>query len=288
MDNTNHTQPKTHPVLLYIGLAALFIVIAVVGFYLFSATKSFMKPSDISLVTLIVAALGVGIAAFFNPCVLPILPSYLVYQTEAVTEGGKVLSRGKLIRNGFYAALGLLAFMVLFGIIIGLLGETFINFIKPGSTALLWFRRIIGVFLIGLGWALLKNKVFSSLGRVEHFGADLSKRGRGMFGKFFMFGFGYTLVGIGCVAPLVGGLSLFALSGGGLSSALIVFILASTVMAVLMISLSVIAGFARESLTQTLVSQMRPMRLLGGYFLILMGAFNIIITLSERLLQILP
>ncbi len=284
----NNTQTKTHPVLLYIGLAVFFIVIAVIGFYLFSATKSFMKPSDISLVTLIVAGLGVGIAAFFNPCVLPILPSYLVYQTEVVSGGGRVLSRGKLIRNGFYAALGLLAFMILFGIVIGLLGETFINFIKPGTTALLWFRRIIGVLLIGLGLALVTNKVFVSLGKVEHLGTEISKRGRGMFGKFFMFGFGYTLAGIGCVAPLVGGLSLFALSGGGLSSALTVFILASTVMALLMISLSVIAGFARESLTQTLVRQMKPIRLLGGFFLILMGAFNIVITLSERLLQILP
>ena len=247
-----------------------------------------MKPSDISLVTLIVASLGVGIAAFFNPCVLPILPSYLVYQTTVVTGGKQIPSRGKLIRNGFYAALGLLSFMVLFGIIIGLLGETFINFIKPGTTALLWFRRIIGVLLIGLGLALVTNKMFSGLGKVEHLGLDLSKKGSGVFGKFFMFGFGYTLAGIGCVAPLIGGLSLFALSSGGLSSALIVFILASTVMALLMILLSVIAGFARESLTQTLASQIKPIRLIGGFFLILMGLFTIIITLSERLLQILP
>jgi len=126
-------KTKTHPILLYVGLAVLFIGIAVVGFYLFSATKSFMKPSDVSLITLIIAALAIGIAAFFNPCVLPILPSYLVYQTQAVTKGGKVLFRGKLIRNGFYAALGLLAFMVLFGIVIGLLGETFINFIKAND-----------------------------------------------------------------------------------------------------------------------------------------------------------
>ena len=162
------------------------------------------------------------------------------------------------------------------------------NFIKPGTTALLWFRRIIGVLLIGLGLALVTNKMFRGLGKVEHFGSDLSKKGKGTFGKFFMFGFGYTLVGIGCVAPLVGGLSLFALSSGGLSSALIVFILASTVMALLMVLLSIIAGFARESLTQTLVTQIKPIRLIGGFFLILMGAFNIIITLSERLLQILP
>jgi len=284
----NNTQTKTHPVLLYLGLALLFIVIAVVGFYLFSATKGFMKPSDISLVTLVVSALAVGIAAFFNPCVLPILPSYLVYQAEVVTRGGRVLSRGKLVRNGFYAALGLLTFMAVFGIVIGLLGETFINFIKPGTTALLWFRRIIGVLLIGLGLALVTNRIFGSLGKVEQLGTKISKRGKGAFGKFFMFGFGYTLAGIGCVAPLVGGLSLFALSGGGLSSALIVFALASTVMALLMISLSVVAGFATESLTQTLVGQIKPIRLLGGSFLILMGAFNIAITLSERLLQILP
>ena len=172
------TQIKTHPVRLYIGLALLFVVVAVVGFYLFSATKGFMKPSDVSLITLVVSALAVGIAAFFNPCVLPILPSYLIYQTEVVTRGGRVLSRGKLIRNGFYAALGLLAFMVLFGITIGLLGETFINFIKPGTVALLWFRRIIGVLLIGLGWALVTNKVFSSLGGVERLGTEISKRGQ--------------------------------------------------------------------------------------------------------------
>jgi len=279
---------KTHAILLYIGLIVLFIIIAVIGYYLFSATKKFMDPGDVSLITLIVSAIAIGIAAFFNPCVLPILPSYLVYQTQAVTEGGQVLFRGKLIRNGAYAALGLLSFMILFGIVIGLLGETFINFIKPGTTALLWFRRIIGVLLIGLGLALVTNKMFSGLGKLKQLGSDLSNKGSGNFGKFFMFGFGYTLAGIGCVAPLVGGLSLFALSGGGLYSSLIVFILASTVMALLMILLSVIAGFARESLTQTLATQIKPIRLIGGYFLILMGLFNIIITFSERLLQILP
>jgi len=281
-------KTKTHPILLYIGLAVLFIIIAVAGFYIFSATKSYMEPSDVSLITLIVAAIAIGIAAFFNPCVLPILPSYLVYQTQVVNKGGKTLIRGKLIRNGFYAALGLLVFMILFGFIIGLLGETFINFIKPGTTALLWFRRIIGVLLIGLGLALVTNKIFLGLGKLEHLGSDLSKKGSGLFGKFFMFGFGYTLVGIGCVAPLVGGLSLFALSNGGLYPALIVFILASTVMALLMILLSVIAGFARESLTQTLVTQIKPIRMIGGFFLILMGLFTIIVTLSDPLLQILP
>jgi cytochrome c-type biogenesis protein len=269
-------------------LSALFILIAVGGFFLFSATKGFMKPTDISLITLIIAALGIGIASFFNPCVLPLLPSYLVFQTEAGAVGGGAPSQGRLLRNGAYSALGLLSFMVLFGIIIGLLGETFIKFIEPGSTALLWFRRVIGVLLIGLGVALVANKIFSGLGRVEHFGNEIIDKGKGSFGKFYLFGFGYTLAGIGCVAPLVGGLSLFALSGGGLSAAFIVFVIASTVMASLMILLSVIAGFAKDSLTKTLVSQIKPIRLVGGYFLIAMGAFVVVITLNERLLQLLP
>lgn len=273
---------------IYAGIIAIFIAIAVLGFYLFWATMWLVSPSDISLVTLAVAALGVGIAAFFNPCVLPILPSYLVYQTEVVTSGGKTLYRGKLLRNGCYAALGLLASMTIFGLIIATLGETFINFIKPGTIALDWFKRLMGLILIILGFLLLKNKVFGALNKVEQAGSRLLNAAGGNFRQFFLFGLGYILVGIGCVAPLIGGLAIFALSGGGFLPALLVFFLASMTMAILMISISVIAGFARESLTQILTKHIRMVQFFGGVLLIATGFFYILLSMSEYLHKVMP
>lgn len=273
---------------IYIGITAIFVAISVLGFHLFWATKWLMSPSDISLVTLIVAALGVGVAAFFNPCVLPILPSYLVYQTEIVTSGGKTLYRGKLLRNGCYAALGLLASMAIFGLIIAALGETFINFIKPGTVTLDWFKRLMGLILIGLGFLLLKNRVFGTLNKVEQAGSRLLNAAGGNFRKFFLFGFGYILVGIGCVAPLVGGLAILALNGGGFLPALLVFFLASIAMAILMVSISIMAGFARESLTRILTMHIRMVRFLGGVLLMATGFFYIILSMSEYLHKVMP
>lgn len=280
------SDQKRNTVLLYFGLFLVFAAIAAGGFALFPALKGFMRPGDIGQLTLIVSSVGVGIAAFFNPCVLPILPSYLVYQTEA--GGAAKASRGALLKNGLFAALGLLAFMALFGAVIGLLGEAFVGAIRNNPEGILWFRRVVGLFLIALGALLLFDKTLSGLAGLERKGKKLSRAGQGGFGRFFVFGFAYVLAGIGCVSPLVGGLALFAFGAGGFMPALTVFVLASVVMAVLMVTLSLVAGFARETLMRIVVAQIRPIRIVGGVLLVLMGSFNIAITVVPALSVLLP
>ncbi len=259
----------------------MFVVIAAGGFLLFSAFKGFMAPGDVGLVTLAVSSVGVGIAAFFNPCALPVLPSYLVYQTE-LGEKAKP-DRGTLFKNGLLAALGLLSFMLLFGVVIAVLGETFVSVIRNNTEGILWFRRAVGVLLIILGTLLLANKTIAGLTGLERKGKELTQSQHGGFGRFFVFGFAYVLAGIGCVSPLVGGLTVFAFGAGGFVPAFTVFVLASSVMAVLMILVSLIAAFARREIMQTIVGQIRPIQVIGGILLLLMGGLNIAITIFPAL-----
>jgi len=226
---------------------------------------------------LLFVALVAGIAAFFNPCAFPLLPAYLAkYYTEG--EGAKESSPTTIIRSGFAASLGLITFNLILGLSIGLLGAGFgKTFSIAGDTPniiVLWFRGIVGALLMYLGISHItgRGNPFAMLGHLWH---PRIHNGQTPFTKFYGYGFGYTLLGIGCGGPIMAGLLIFALSQGGFFQVLLAFGIYSLVMAVLMVLVSLLIALSKKSLLQSLTQSSVAIQKISGLLLLIVGFFLI-------------
>ena len=126
---------------------------------------------------LLFVAVVAGIASFFNPCSFPILPAYLAeYYT---TQGSsKFESKKKILLSGFVAALGVTAFNILLGSLIGILGVGFGRSLglaggEP-SSFVRWLRGVIGGLLLLLGFSHATGRGIK-FGALERFSENLIK-----------------------------------------------------------------------------------------------------------------
>lgn len=226
---------------------------------------------------LFVAAVA-GIASFFNPCAFPLLPAYLAqHYTTKEGEGGKPMNQ--LLFSGIATALGLITFNLLLGSIIGVLGAGFGKSLglagENPSVPVRWLRGIVGVFLLylGLSHATGKGNPFGKLGHL--WSPRLSSQESSSFRKLYSYGFGYTLLGIGCGGPIMAGLILFALSRGGFADALLAFGIYSLTMASLMVVVSMLMALSKETLLHGLRQSTVTIQRVSGVLLLLVGAFLI-------------
>jgi len=227
---------------------------------------------------LFVAAIA-GVASFFNPCAFPLLPAYLAqYYTTKEGEGEK--STKQLLLSGLAAALGVITFIVLLGIVIGILGAGFGKSLglagENPSIPVLWLRGIVGAILLYLGFSHVtgKGNPFEKLSRFWH-PKPLPKETQG-FRKMYSYGFGYTLLGIGCGGPIMAGLFVFALSRGGFVDALLAFAIYSLVMAFLMIVVSMLIALSKETLLTGLRQSTVAIQRVSGILLLLVGAILVL------------
>ena len=128
---------------------------------------------------LFVAAVA-GVASFFNPCAFPLLPAYLA-QYYTTKEGENKKSAKHIILSGFAAALGVTAFNMLLGLIIGILGAGFGKSLglagENPSLPVRWLRGIVGALLLYLGFSHItgKGNPFIWLNRFFHPKRDENK-----------------------------------------------------------------------------------------------------------------
>lgn len=231
---------------------------------------------------LFVAAIA-GVASFFNPCAFPLLPGYLA-QYYATREGENEKSAKHILLSGFAAALGVSAFNLLLGLILGILGAGFGKSLglagENPSLPVRWLRGVVGIFLIYLGFSHVtgRGNPFVRLNRLFHPKPVSSKerQSQSWFRKLFAYGFGYTLLGIGCGGPILGGLFIFALSQGGFLTALLALAVYSFVMASLMILISIIVAFSKEGLLGILSHSTVKIQRLSGILLVLVGLFLVL------------
>jgi len=227
---------------------------------------------------LFVAAVA-GVASFFNPCAFPLLPVYLAqYYTTKEGEGEKTIK--KMILPGFAAALGVTTFNILLGVTMGILGAGFGKSLglagENPSIPVIWLRGIVGVVLIylGLSHATGKGNPFEKLGHLWH-PKSLSQEKKSRFAKLYSYGFGYTLLGIGCGGPIMAGLFVFAFSQGGFADAFLAFVVYALVMALLMIVVSMLIAFSKETLIAGLRQSTVAIQRVSGILLIVVGVFLI-------------
>ncbi len=228
---------------------------------------------------LLFVAVVAGVASFFNPCSFTVLPAYLAqyYTTE---EPGEEVNNKKILLSGLIAALGVTTFNILLGSLIGVLGAGFGQSLglagEEPSSFVRWLRGIIGGLLLILGFSHATGRGISFYSLELFFQKIGLNKPQSPFGKMFSYGFGYTLLGIGCGGPILAGLSVFALSQGGFSQALLAFVVYSLVMALLMVLVSTLVAFSKESLLKDLGKSVMAIKRFSGIFLLLVGLFLII------------
>ena len=145
------------------------------------------------------------------------------------------------------------------------------------------FRVAVGVllFILGVGqlagWNLKPNFVDAFTYRIRP-----EREGRrSPIQNLFFYGLGYTAAGMGCTGPILAGLIIFAVSFGGLTSALIAFAVFSLTMGALMLVISGLVAASRESLITRLKSATPKIKWGSSVLLILVGSFNVYTALNS-------
>lgn len=177
-------------VALYIAALLVISGIAIAGWLLFLAFAPILTRTPVGL-SLAVVALMAGVASFFSPCSFSLIPALFAH-FASVRE-----SRFGILTYGLVTALGVLAFLTILAILIGILGQSIAGVVAISEVAI-WVRRIVGLILIVLG--ILQFGF--SFGRLENLRdivrrTTLSWAPRSPLFASFLFGFGYTLAGIG-------------------------------------------------------------------------------------------
>ena len=139
-----------------------------------------------------------GLATFFTPCVLPLIPAWLVLVTglsfEALSDPeGPARSRAALLGPTLFFVLGFSAVFTLLGAAAGLLGEFLAN--------MAWLLRVAaGAVMIFFGAVLAGFISPAFLNRERR--ADLARRPLGLAGALVA-GLGFAAGWTPCVGPVL-------------------------------------------------------------------------------------
>ncbi|MDE1852871.1 MAG: cytochrome c biogenesis protein CcdA [Thaumarchaeota archaeon] len=265
-----------HYAIVVLSVAAL----AFFGYLVFVAFLKDVMPAfpAYSLYFLSVVA---GVATFFSPCSFPLLPGYLslYYETDEKSEGP--------LRRGFVAAMGVVSFNVVLGLLIATLGQGFASSfsISSGnpSSLTLALRVGVGSVLVLLGLVQFSNTTFHSRA-LDTVTARLFSRNEPNVSGLYLYGLGYSTAGIGCAGPIMAGLVVFALGSGGFADAFAAFVLYSATMASLMVGISLMVAKSKTVMLGSLKHSTRRVKKASSLLMIGVGAFLVYATLNLQLL----
>lgn len=246
-----------------LGILILLGLGAVLGWFI--SVDRIQSPSDVGL---ILVAVIVGVACFFNPCALPLFPALManVYQT-----GGAKMTRAQAARLGFAGAGGVAAFMAVFGVIVFAVGEA--GEAVMAGTPFRILRFVAGGALVFFGILLfLKRGGITIPWAAKMVPTDSTRPGR----TLFTYGFVYTVLGLGCTAPILGGFIVANVAAAETATAFTGFLVASLVMALLMFA-TVFLVRSQRRIAGPWIERMHvatgAIFLLVGLFLMLEAAF---------------
>ena len=181
--------------------AGYFLLIAAVGFLAAIGYGGYVLYPRFDLpavegVSLLLLAMGAGVASFFSPCVFPLLLTLLAREASDGDDGG-------ILRPATFALLlsaGATTLLLISGTIIALGGSTLLADFTFASIAGQVLRLAVGAILILLGLVQL-GILPAPFKAVERLGFLLlrppdKRRGRHVVAAtIFLFGFGYLLAG---------------------------------------------------------------------------------------------
>nr|NHJ84248.1 redoxin domain-containing protein [Asgard group archaeon] len=277
----------------------------------------------------IFTALAAGILSFFSPCAFPLLPGYMAYNLDLLIrdeakdietikqEKTKIRLRkrfGKSLAWGSYAALGIVLFYMIIGIVVASLSQITAERIDQIAEAAEYISYAVAGLLIILGIITLTPvsldmskaiTAVSNLGKKkkqkteeenkegiegELNGKEKKKRKQRdriarelpYFTQLFLYGITYALASIGCNLPILLGLVFSAFQTGGFTKAILIFLVYSLAMGLLMIIITMLVGLSKDTLINRLQASTKVVKILSGILLIIAGGFLMGYTLWER------
>jgi cytochrome c-type biogenesis protein len=263
----------------YTLLLGVFLAVIIAGYFVFRAFAATPGQTEFNLYILAIMA---GVASFFSPCAFPLLPSYFSFYHQADSdENGTSKGVRKTLRLGLAASFGVITFALVLGLMIALLGAGLAQGLSISGPEPSQFVRIfrggVGVVLLILGvgqllgWNLkpVFADAFAYRTRPEREGKKKPAA------NLFLYGLGYNAAGMGCTAPILAGLMIFALSSGGFITALGAFGVFSLTMGGLMLLVSGLVAASRQTLITRLKAVAPKITRTASVLLILVGVFNI-------------
>ncbi len=220
-------------------------------------------------------ALGAGVLSFFSPCLLPMIPAYIMYITGADYEDD-------LAKKKFLAITRTLGFVIGFTVIFMIMGSSasFLGrfFVKNK----LIFFRVSGILIILFGlnmMGVLKAGFLSSEKRMKS-----PKRITSWFSSILM-GMAFAAGWTPCFGPVLASILVFAGSAGTLSKGVMLLFVYSVGMAVPFLLtamfINVFTGWMNKA-----ERFMKYMPFISGVILIIFGVlifFNKMIDISRLL-----
>jgi cytochrome c-type biogenesis protein len=264
-----------------------FGALALAGYGIFVSFVA--RAGDVVAAGYLVLAAVAGAGAFFSPCSFPLLPSYFAYAQVAVSQPEASRSaRPRLL--GLSAAAGVVSFNAILGSLFGLVGlgvaQAFLLVAPSPSAATIVLRSIVATFVLFVGIVQIRNLSLHGARLDRILGVfKARRRPRDPFIEFFLYGFAYTVIGIGCSAPFLATVIAVSLAAGGLFQALEGFLVFSLTMASLMVLMSLLATGRHRQLLRDLSARTPTIKRVGGIVLTASGAALIILTAWPALLR---
>lgn len=220
-----------------------------------------MNPGEIilggSLLAAIPMALLAGIVSFISPCVLPLVPGYLGFVSGLSNQ------RGRMILGAVLFVLGFSVVFVSFGALFGGIGA-----VVYGS-GLAWVQRVLGVFVILLGFVLIGQFSFMQKTIKMNVSSKLGLIGAPLLGVAF--GLGWTP----CIGPtLAAVLTLAADAASPARGAILAFVYA---LGIGLPFIAIAAGFGWATKSVGFVKKhIRAFNIAGGALLIALGVMLVL------------
>lgn len=221
-------------------------------------------------------AFGAGLASFFAPCVLPVIPGYIAFVT-----GGSEASLGHRLALTVAFVVGFGLAFVGMGLLVGLAGDT--AFFRDADT---WLQRVGGAVIIAFGLAMTGLLKVDALQREVRYQGEAPDALGPATGAVFLgaaFGIGWSP----CVGPVLASILVLAgLEGGALAGgALLAVYAAGLAIPFLLLGITADRGAAFLERHQGLA---RGVEVVGGVLLIVLGIFVFTGSIAELLSYVVP
>ena len=202
-------------------------------------------------------AFGAGILSFVSPCVLPLVPAFLVNMAgEAAISGGR---RARTVAHALAFVLGFSAVFTLLWVLVAIVGAL-------AGELVFWLQRLGGLLLVVLGMHML------GLITVPFLARELDVRLEGNTSglpRSFLIGAAFGIGMTPCVGPYLA-VILNLLLDEDLASGALLLLAYALGLGVPFLVTAAWAGGARR-VTDALRRWIRVLNIVGGVFVILMG-----------------